>query len=57
MIILEALPWLASFVVLGAMALLARSAFRSGEFAGRPEIHLPEPPAANPEAEAPAASE
>ena len=44
MIILEALPWLASFVVLGAMALLARSAFRSGEFAGRPEIHPPVPP-------------
>ena len=44
MIILEALPWLASFVVLGAMALLARSAFSAGEFAGRPDIYPPEPP-------------
>ena len=44
MIILEAIPWLVSFVVLGAMALLARSAFSSGEFAGRPDIHPPEPP-------------
>ena len=54
MIILEALPWLASFVVLGAMALLARSAFSSGEFAGRPEIHPPElPPSTDTEDEAP----
>ena len=43
MFILEALPWLASFVVLGAMALLARSAFSAGEFAGRPDIYPPEP--------------
>ena len=53
MIILEAIPWLVSFVVLGAMALLARSAFSSGEFAGRPEIHLPEPPPADGEDAAP----
>jgi len=57
MIILEALPWLASFVVLGAMAVLARSAFSSGEFAGRPEIHAPEPPATSKESEATQAAE
>jgi hypothetical protein len=44
MIILEAVPWLVSFVMLGAMAALARSAFSSGEFAGRPHIEPPEPP-------------
>ncbi len=41
MIILQAIPWLVSFVVLAVMASLARSAFSSGEAAGRPEIHLP----------------
>ncbi len=45
MIVLEAVPWLLSFVMLGAMAALARSAFRSGEFAGRPRIEPPAPPA------------
>jgi hypothetical protein len=43
MIILEAIPWLVSFVMLGAMAFLARSAFQSGESAGRPEINPPTP--------------
>lgn len=41
MFILEAIPWLVSFVMLGAMAYLARAAFQSGEGAGRPDIHLP----------------
>jgi hypothetical protein len=41
MIILEAIPWLLSFLMLGAMAALARSAFSSGESAGRPDIILP----------------
>ena len=45
MIILQAIPWLVSFVVLGAMALLARSAFSSGESAGRAEIRRPASPA------------
>lgn len=40
MIIFQAIPWLVSVVMLGAMAMLARSAFSSGESAGRPEIHL-----------------
>ena len=44
MIILEAIPWLLSFVMLGAMAALARSAFSSGDFAGRPDIQPPAPP-------------
>jgi hypothetical protein len=42
MIILEAIPWLVSFVMLGAMAALARTAFSSGEFAGRPHIEPPD---------------
>ena len=43
MIILEAIPWLISFVMIGAMLWLARAAFASGEHAGRPEIHPPPP--------------
>ncbi|MCC6237239.1 MAG: hypothetical protein IT299_06675 [Dehalococcoidia bacterium] len=48
MFILEAIPWLLSFAMLGAMAYLARAAFQSGEGAGRPDIHLPPPPAEPP---------
>lgn len=49
MIILQAIPWLVSFVVLGVIFNLGRAAFASGEKAGRPEIHLPPP---KPEADA-----
>lgn len=45
MIILQAIPWLVSFVVLGVIFNLGRVAFASGERAGRPEIHLPPPQA------------
>jgi hypothetical protein len=51
MIILQAIPWLASFVVLGVMFSLGRAAFASGEAAGRPQIELPPAPASDGPAE------
>lgn len=46
--IFELIPWAFSVLLLGSMLRLALVAFRSGEFAGRPEITPPAPAVSEP---------